>query len=124
MRHLLDTCIVIDHLREHPPAEDYLRGLAAQPLLSAVTIAEVYAGVRTRAEAQRVDNLLDRFTVLGIDGEIARLGGGFRREFARSHGTGLLDALIAATAQVHGARLVTRNVRHFPMLDDILVPYQ
>jgi predicted nucleic acid-binding protein len=28
------------------------------------------------------------------------------------------------TAWVHGARLVTRNVRHFPMLDDLLVPYQ
>jgi predicted nucleic acid-binding protein len=34
------------------------------------------------------------------------------------------DALIAATARIHGARLVTRNTRHFPMLDDLLVPYQ
>jgi predicted nucleic acid-binding protein len=36
----------------------------------------------------------------------------------------LLDALIAATAKLHGVRLVTRNVRHFPMLDDVLVPYR
>jgi predicted nucleic acid-binding protein len=121
---LLDTCILIDHLREHPPAVDYIRDLSAEPLLSAVTIAEVYVGVRNRAETRRVERLLDRFGVLGIDAEIARRGGGFRREFARSHGTGLLDALIAATAQVNRARLVTRNARHFPMLDDLLVPYQ
>jgi predicted nucleic acid-binding protein len=34
------------------------------------------------------------------------------------------DALIAATAQLHDARLVARNARYFPMLDDLLVPYQ
>jgi predicted nucleic acid-binding protein len=36
----------------------------------------------------------------------------------------IANALIAATAQVHQARLVTRNARHFPMLDNLLVPYQ
>jgi predicted nucleic acid-binding protein len=123
-RLLLDTCILIDHLRDHPPAVEYIGQLSAQPLLSAVTVAEIYVGVRNRAETRRAEMLLDRFDVFGIDGEIARRGGGFRRAFARSHGTGLLDALIAATAQVHGARLVTRNARHFPMLDDLLVPYQ
>jgi predicted nucleic acid-binding protein len=34
------------------------------------------------------------------------------------------DALIAATARIHGVRLVTRNVRRFPMLDDLVVPYR
>jgi predicted nucleic acid-binding protein len=36
----------------------------------------------------------------------------------------IADALIAATARMHDARLVTRNVRHFPMLDDVVVPYR
>jgi len=123
-RLLLDSCILIDYLREHPPAVGYIRTLAAEPLLSAVTIAEVYVGVRNRVEASRVETLVDLFVVLAVDAEIACQAGGLRRRFARSHGTGLLDALIAATAQVHGARLVTRNARHFPMLDDLLVPYQ
>jgi hypothetical protein len=123
-RPLLDSCIVIDYLREHPPAVCYIRTLATEPLLSAVTIAEVYVGVRNRAEASRVEMFVDLFVVLAVDAEIARRGGELRRRFARSHGTGLLDALIAATAQVHGARLVTRNARHFPMLEDLLVPYQ
>ena len=123
-RPLLRSCILIDNLREHPPAVRYIRTLATEPLLSAVTIAEVYVGVRNRAEASRVEMLVDLFVVLAVDAEIARRGGELRRRFARSHGTGLLDALIAATAQVHGARLVTRNARHFPMLEDLLVPYQ
>ena len=123
-RLLLDTCILVDYLRGHPPAVGYFRTLPAQPLLSAVTIAELYVGVRNRAEASRVETLVDPFVALALDAGTARRGGELRRRFARSHGTGLLDALIAATAQVHGARLVTRNARHFPMLDDLLVPYQ
>jgi predicted nucleic acid-binding protein len=122
-RLLLDTCVLIDHLREHPPAVAYIGSLPAEPRLSAVTIAEIYVGVRNQAEARRVEMLVDPFVVLSVDAEIARLGAGFRRQFAHSHGTGLLDALIAATAAVHGARLVTRNARHFPMLADLLVPY-
>jgi predicted nucleic acid-binding protein len=122
-RLLLDTCVLIDHLREHPPAIAYIGNLPAEPLLSAVSIAEIYVGVRNQAEARSVDVLIDPFIVLAVDAEIARRGGSFRRQFARSHGTGLLDALIAATAQVHGARLVTRNARHFPMLADLVVPY-
>lgn len=123
-RLLLDTCILIDHLRDHPPAIDYVQSLPAEPLISAVTVAEVYVGIRNRAEARRLEMLVELFVVLAVDADIARRGGGLRRRFARSHGTGLLDALIAATAQVHGTRLVTRNARHFPMLEDILVPYR
>jgi predicted nucleic acid-binding protein len=62
--------------------------------------------------------------VHNVDLDIPRLGGAYRRRYGPSHGVLILDALIAATAQVHGAHLVTRNARHFPMLDDLLVPYQ
>jgi predicted nucleic acid-binding protein len=72
--------------------------------------------------------------VLGIEGSvaqmlvrdvnlaIARLAGRFCRDYQRRHGIGTYDGLIAATAEIHGPRLVTRNVRQFPMLDDLLVP--
>lgn len=33
------------------------------------------------------------------------------------------DASIAATAHRHQLRLATRTVRHFPMLQDLLLPY-
>jgi predicted nucleic acid-binding protein len=122
-RLLLDTCVLIDYLRAHPPAVDYVLSLSEEPLLSAVTIAEIYVGVRDRTEERAVESLVDLFVVLAVDGHIARRGGALRRRFARSHGTGLLDALIAATAEVHGARLATRNARHFPMLADLVVPY-
>jgi predicted nucleic acid-binding protein len=51
---------------------------------------------------------------------MARLGGLFRRDYGRSHGTGLADALIAATAEEANARF---NGRHFPMIE-AKVPYE
>ena len=52
------------------------------------------------------------------------LGGLYRRDYGRSHGTGLADALIAATSEENGADLVTFNRRHFPMVSRLVVPYE
>lgn len=44
--------------------------------------------------------------------------------FGKSHGLLVPDAVIAATASILNARLVTRNAKHFPMKDlDLLVPF-
>ena len=43
--------------------------------------------------------------------------------YGKSHGTELTDALIAASAEAVGARLVTHNTRHFPMLSNVHIPY-
>lgn len=43
--------------------------------------------------------------------------------YGKNHGTGLADAAIAACARAANARLATLNTRHFPMLGDVLRPY-
>jgi len=65
------------------------------------------------------------FEVLPVTAEVGQVGGLFRRDYGPSHGTGLADALIGATAQIHGATLVTFNSRHYPMLnlENVQVPY-
>lgn len=121
---LLDTCILIDVLRNRNEAVEFLHREGHRPLVSVVTAAELFAGVRTEIEQNRIDGMLDLLSICQVDLEIARLGGAYSRQYRRSHGVAIPDALIAATARVHGVRLVTRNVKHFPMLDDVLVPYQ
>ena len=121
---LLDTCVLIDFLRDREAAVRVIRGLAIRPSVSVVTIAELHAGIRNEREHHRIEGLPALLDVREVDFEIARLAGRYCRQYRRSHGVGLPDALIAATARRHGARLVTRNARHFPMLDDLLVPYQ
>ncbi|MBM4294349.1 MAG: type II toxin-antitoxin system VapC family toxin [Deltaproteobacteria bacterium] len=60
--------------------------------------------------------------IIPVDAEIAQKGGLYRRDYGPSHGVGLADALIAATAELHQARLVTLNPRHFPMVE-VAVPF-
>jgi predicted nucleic acid-binding protein len=122
--HLLDTCVLIDYLRDREPAVHAIRHLAARPSVSVVTMAELYAGIRNERERDRIEALPAVLAICDVDLEIARLAGSYLLQYRRSHGVGMPDALIAATARVHGARLVTRNTRHFPMLDDLLMPYQ
>jgi predicted nucleic acid-binding protein len=75
-------------------------------------------------EREKLDTFIKAFEIVLVDGEIAVQGGLFRRDFLRSHGVGLSDALIAASAVSCGATLVTLNKKHFPMLDSVSIPYQ
>ncbi|HMF56275.1 MAG TPA: type II toxin-antitoxin system VapC family toxin [Pyrinomonadaceae bacterium] len=123
-RLLIDTDVLIDYLRGQAEAVSYLESLTESLLISAVTVAELHAGVREGAERTALDEFIRAFEIVAVDREIAIKGGLYRRDYGKSHNTGLADALIAATAEIRQAELVTLNKKHFPMLASIDVPYQ
>lgn len=123
MRLLVDTTVFVDFLRGHPQAVHYLRNLEHKPLVSAMTVAELYGGVREGAERQTLDRVLSGCEHVPIDDMVAENGGLMFRKFSGSHGVGLADALIAACADVVNAQLVTHNRKHFPMLAEVVEPY-
>lgn len=99
---LVDTDILIDHLRGHR------RFAPTEPVAySVVTRAELFAG-RSSEEAL-IDRLLAPFVELSVDRAVAQQAGRLRRET----GIRMPDALIAATAVVHDLTLITRNRRDF-----------
>jgi predicted nucleic acid-binding protein len=122
-RLILDTDVLIDYLRGNDNAIRFLEDLQEQLCVSVITVAELYAGIRNKKEQRVIEKFLTVFDVLPIDQVIAINGGLFRRQYGPSHGVGLADAMIAATAESCQARLVTLNQRHFPMLK-VVVPYK
>lgn len=56
--------------------------------------------------------------------QIARAGGPYRRDYGRSHGVGLAEGVIAATAVAVDAVLMTLNVRRYPMFDALEPAYR
>jgi len=123
MADLFDSDVLIDYLRGLPDAVKFVEShIAGDVFVSALTVAEIYQGVR-RSEETQVFTTLSSFSVLPLTSEIAQRGGLFSRDFRASHGCGLADCLIAATADFHGLTLHTRNKKHFPMLKDVNVPY-
>ena len=121
---LLDTCIVIDVLRGHQAALDFVTGLPDRPCLSVITATEIFAGVRGVKERQRIDGLLESYKLLDIGLDIAKCAGDFVRLYGPSHSVDPIDALIAATAKTHGLPLATLNIKHFPMFEKLRRPYQ
>lgn len=121
---LIDTDVLVDYLREFPPAVEYLESLEDKLCTSGIVVAELYAGVREGRERHALDSLLSVFEIKPIDADLAERGGLLRREHASKHGMGLADALVAATAQQCGAHLVTLNAKHFAMLHNVVVPYR
>ncbi|MFT3889321.1 MAG: type II toxin-antitoxin system VapC family toxin [Arachnia sp.] len=122
---LVDTDVLICHLRGIEPARDWLRReREAGPLaVSAVTLTELTGGMRSD-ERHHVRALLTAFRVETVTEPIARHAGELMRLYRRSHsGIGLGDYLIAATAIHRGLTLATLNVRHFPMLDGLEPPF-
>lgn len=122
-RYLIDTDVVIEYLRGREQAIGYLESLDGQLCVSAITVAELYAGVRDD-EQEALERFLGAFDVIAVDHALARLAGLFRKSHQPAHGTGLADAIVAMSAKAAEAVLVTFNRRHYPMIDDVLVPYR
>lgn len=120
---LVDTDIAVDYLRGFNLAIAFLEKADAVFHLSSITVAELYAGVREGKERPALEEFVKAFTVVPISHDIAKRGGLYRRNFGKTRGVGLADAIIAATAEHIGAELASLNKKHFPMLKNIVVPY-
>jgi predicted nucleic acid-binding protein len=122
---LIDTDVTIDYFRGLKEAAIFLEKAIASDecYMSVISIAELYAGVKEGKERNLMESFLHSFNIVPVNQLIAQSGGLFRRDYGKSHGVGLADALIAATSDIQQTRLVTLNAKHFPMLKNIHVPY-
>jgi hypothetical protein len=124
---LLDTNVVSEWTKPQPNSGvvEWLSEVDEDEVfLSVVTFAELRHGIErlpAGARRRRLDDWLRselplRFEerIVGVDGAIAdEWGRVVARREARGRPIQAMDALIAATAQVHGLTLVTRNTADF-----------
>ena len=92
--------------------------------LPSIVVAELFAVVREGAEEEVLERFVSLFPIYPVTAEIARTGGLYHRRFGPSHGIGLADAIIAATAAVEAAELKTLNSRHYPMFEGLEPAYR
>jgi len=64
---LIDTDVLIDYLRGKAEAVSYLESLTEPLLISMITVAELYAGVRDGAERTKLDEFIRVFDIVPVD---------------------------------------------------------
>jgi predicted nucleic acid-binding protein len=114
---IVDTDILINFLRGKEKARDFLISQLNEAVLccSAITVAEIYAGMKGH-EKTGTDELLNSLDIVPVDRTIAEKAGHYKKDI-NSHGLELDDCLIAATAFIKKATLATGNGKHYPMSD-------
>lgn len=132
--YLLDTNVVSE-LRKPKPHGGVVAWLVSiddtHLHLSALTLGEIQAGIELTREQDAVkageieswlEQVAEAYNVLPMDASAFRA---WARLMHRKSDTLYEDAMIAATAKVHGLTVVTRNVADFKALGvDVLNPFE
>jgi predicted nucleic acid-binding protein len=119
---LIDTDVLIWCLRGNPKAIKTIDGLENR-LISQITRMELIVGCRNKTEITLLKRFLVEggFRVIALSQEIGSRADLYLEEKHLTHGVGLPDALIAATASLQGQPLFTTNAKHFRCFSDIEV---
>ncbi len=124
---LIDTSVIVDHLRDDQRAIRLLEELFCSQMgayAATPTRMEIIAGLGTH-EQEPMTRLFALLSWIDIDTTIADAAGALARRYRASHrGVDTTDYHIAASAQSIGARLITLNVKHFPMFPDLEPAYR
>jgi predicted nucleic acid-binding protein len=121
---LLDTDVLVDFFRGHVKAVAFMNNYSDRVILSSIVVAELFAGAKGSAELVALEGFVSLFRVAPVNVEIAKAGGLYKSKFGKSHGVGLADAILAATAEAENAELKTLNTKHYPMLKGLTPAYR
>lgn len=137
MKFLLDTNTVSEWVKPRPNAGvvEWMDSIDDDRVfLSVVSLAEVRYGIERLAHGNRrrqLEEWLERELPLRFEGRILPVDAGIADTWgkivARGEAAGrpiaVMDAFLAATAEVHRLTLVTRNVSHFSLLKTVVNPW-
>lgn len=126
MTYLLDTNVCSEFIRGNIVVSRQFRLHFPRIAISAVTVAELFVwGFRTKSSARwlpLIRTFLAKVPVLELSTAVAEKVGLLRAEaLDQGHPLPLADVMIAATAMMAGATLVTHNTRDFATIPGLLL---
>ncbi len=113
---LLDTDVMVDYLRGHPPARIWLASYAQPIALPGLVAMELLQGCRNLVDQRRLERELQRFTLHWPTAADCQRAFHDFAAFHLSHGIQLLDTLIAETAVGLNEPLATFNIKHYGVI--------
>lgn len=123
---VVDSDILVDFFRDFEAAREFLLNSQETLNVSRVTVMEILIGVKTKQAAIKALKQLDVFgiEVIEINQTISVLAADIFWKARYRYGIGILDTFVAATAIVLGEKLVSRNIKHYQVIRElVMVPY-
>lgn len=119
---IVDTDVLIWYLRGNEKARRAIEGLDGFSL-SVITYMELVQGMRNKRELNTLRRALHAWQakMLHVSEEISAKAMFAVEQHYLSHSMRLADALIGATAVVHGLPLLTGNDKHYRAMKDVQI---
>lgn len=115
---IIDTNIIIDHLRQKAPQDSLYRGIVKKferekVAVSTITVQELFEGQSTKDKQieQSILAIISPLKILPYTFDVAQLAGEIVRDLPKP--IEFADAAIAATAIINGCQLATLNIKDF-----------
>ena len=125
---LIDSDVMIDLLRQYPPAIEWFYTLEDEEelLLSGYVLMELIQGCRNKAEQQTLQRELATYGAVWPAPADCDEALEIFTTYHLSHGAGLLDTLIGQTAVALGIPLHTFNQKHYQFIPHLqtVQPYR
>jgi len=118
---LLDTNILIEILKGNDKTISKVEALEAKLFISSITVMELYYGALNKTELGKLEKFVSLFSIIELNETISKKATILVKRYAKSHTLDIPDSLIASTALVLNAKLVTYNTKDFKYIDGIVL---
>ena len=116
---LIDTDVLIDISRGSEDAADFVDDLPGEIFIGRISAMELIVGARNKRDQKIIEAFIGLYSIKELSESIGHEAHLRLKQYAKSHGLTMADALIAATANVNDLTLVSKNEKHFRPIKEL-----
>lgn len=124
--YLIDSDILIDYLRLHEKAIDFLDNLNRKDrAIAHISVFELLKGCTRKTQEDQINRFIKKFQIINMNEKVVKKALELYRVKRWTFGLGIADSFIAAIGILNKCELVTRNTKHYKNISGLKIktPY-
>ena len=116
---LLDTDVMVDLLRQYPPAVEWVTARGEPIVLPGYVVMELIQGCKNKTEQERLERTLSGHAIAWLSPQVCDEALSVFARYYLSHSVGIFDALIGQLAVSLNEPLYTFNQKHYAVIPNL-----